>query len=170
MGAHIVNLDWVLPEIRFKGNAYGAWFRYDALGGSLGLGSYRDPHITRTLDVFGRSRDFVANASWSETDIGRAIIAVAKRGFTPLRPRPATGPRAATPPGRHHPRDARGAPRTAQGHQPPPRCSVPWNRPLGAGGFPRSAVCVVSSRDKLEQANAELGDDRLAIEEILQHG
>ena len=106
VGAHIVNLDWILPEIRFKGNAYGAWFRYDALGGSAAFGSYRDPHIVRTLDVFARTRDYVHAARWSDEEIERAIIAVAKRGFTPLRPRPANGTRPAAALGRHHARDA----------------------------------------------------------------
>ena len=168
VGAHIVNLDWILPEIRFKGNAYGAWFRYDALGGSLGLGSYRDPHITRTLDVFGRSRDFVAEASWSETDIGRAIIAVAKRGFTPLRPRPATGLAL-----QRHLAGITPEMREARHERLRATTAAEVRRTLEqtlAAGFPRSAVCVVSSRDKLEQANAELGGGLLAIEEILQHG
>ena len=168
VGAHIVNLDWIFPEIRFKGNAYGAWFRYDALGGSLGLGSYRDPHITRTLDVFGRTRDYVSAATWSEADIGRAIIAVAKRGFTPLRPRPATGLTlqrhlaGVTPEMREARHERLKATTAAEVRQ-------ALEQTLTAG-FPRSAVCVVSSRDKLEQANRELGAGQLAIEEILQHG
>ena len=165
VGAHIVNLDWVLPEIRFKGNAYGAWFRYDALGGTVGLGSYRDPHVTRTLDVFKRTREFVRAAAWSETDIGRAVIAVAKRGFTPLRPRPATGLAlqrhlAGITPELREARHERLKAVT------PSEVRRALEQALDAG-FPHSAVCVVSSRDKLEQANAELGPDRLAIEEIL---
>lgn len=168
VGAHIVNLDWILPEIRFKGNAYGAWFRYDALGGSLALGSYRDPHVTRTLDVFRRTRDYVAAANWNESDVGRAVIAVAKRGFTPLRPRPATGLAlqrhlaGITPElreARHERLKATTAAEVRQALQ-----------QALAAGFPRSAVCVVSSRDKLEQANRELDTGQLAIEEILQHG
>lgn len=168
VGAHIVNLDWILPEIRFKGNAYGAWFRYDALGGSLALGSYRDPHVTRTLDVFRRTRDYVAAANWNESDVGRAVIAVAKRGFTPLRPRPATGLAlqrhlaGITPElreARHERLKATTAAEVRQALQ-----------QALAAGFPRSAVCVVSSRDKLEQANRELDAGQLAIEEILQHG
>lgn len=168
VGAHIVNLDWILPEIRFKGNAYGAWFRYDALGGSLALGSYRDPHVTRTLDVFRRTRDYVAAANWNESDIGRAVIAVAKRGFTPLRPRPATGLAlqrhlaGITPELREARHERLKATTAAEVRQ--------ALRQALAAGFPRSAVCVVSSRDKLEQANRELDAGQLAIEEILQHG
>jgi hypothetical protein len=32
---------------------------------------------------------------------------------------------------------------------------------------PRAAVCVVSSREKLEEANQRLGDQRLAVSDIL---
>ena len=166
VGAHIVNLDWILPEIRFKGNAYGAWFRYDALGGSVGLGSYRDPHITRTLDVFTRTRDYVAAAKWSATDIGRAVIAVAKRAFTPLRPSPATGLAlqrhlAGITPAMREARHERLKATTAGEVQ------SALDQVLTTG-FPHSALCVVSSREKLEQANRELGAGQLAIEEILQ--
>ena len=169
VGAHLVNLDWILPEIRFKGNAYGAWFRYDALGGSFGLGSYRDPHVTRTLDVFRRTRDYVAAATWSETEVGRAIIAVAKRGFTPLRPRPATGLAL-----QRHLAGITPELREARHERLKTTTAAEVQRALEqtlAAGFPHSAVCVVSSRDKLEQANEELGAaSQLAIEEILRHG
>jgi hypothetical protein len=32
---------------------------------------------------------------------------------------------------------------------------------------PRAAVCVVSSREKLEEANQRLGDQSLAVSDIL---
>ena len=165
VGAHIVNLDWILPEIRFKGNAYGAWFRYDALGASVSLGSFRDPHITRTLDVFSRTADYVRAAAWSETDIGRAIIAVAKRGFTPLRPRPATGLAL-----QRHLAGITPEMRNARHERLKAVTAAEVKRALEqtlAAGFPHSPVCVVSSREKLEQANTELGAGKLAIEDIL---
>ena len=34
--------------------------------------------------------------------------------------------------------------------------------------FSRAAVCVVSSQEKLDAANKELGDGRLDVEEILR--
>ena len=169
VAAHVVNLDWILPEIRFKGNAYGAWFRYDSLNGTLGLGSYRDPHVTHTLDVFARTRDYVAGAAWSETDVGRAVIAVAKRGFTPLRPRPATGLAL-----QRHLAGITPEMREARHERLKATTAAEVKRAVELAleaGLPRSAVCVVSSREKLEQANQELGAaGQLTIEEILQHG
>ena len=166
VGAHIVNLDWILPEIRFKGNAYGAWFRYDAVGGSAAFGSYRDPHIVRTLDVFARARDYVHAAAWSDEEIGRAIIAVAKRGFTPLRPRPANGLAlqrylAGITPAMREARHEQLKSVTAGA------VKAALDRLLG-GGLAHAPVCVVSSRAMLEQANRELAGNPLAIAEILQ--
>ena len=166
VGAHLVNLDWILPEIRFKGNAYGAWFRYDAVGASAAFGSYRDPHIVRTLDVFARARDYVHAAAWSDEEIGRAIIAVAKRGFTPLRPRPATGLAlqrylAGITPEMRETRHERLKHVTAAAV----KAALEG---LLAAGLAHAPVCVVSSRDLLEQANRELAADPLEIAEILQ--
>ena len=166
VGAHIVNLDWILPEIRFKGNAYGAWFRYDALGGSAAFGSYRDPHIVRTLDVFARTRDYVHAAAWSDEEIERAIIAVAKRGFTPLRPRPATGLAL-----QRHLAGITPEMREARHEQLKNTTSGAVKAALErllAEGLAHAPVCVVSSRAMLEQANAELAGNALAISEILQ--
>ena len=166
VGAHIVNLDWILPEIRFKGNAYGAWFRYDAVGGSAAFGSYRDPHIVRTLDVFARARDYVHAAAWSDEEIGRAIIAVAKRGFTPLRPRPANGLAlqrylaGITP-------EMREARHEQLKSVTPAEVKGALERLL-SGGLAHAPVCVVSSHAMLEQANRELAGNTLEIAEILK--
>ena len=43
IGAHILRLDYIMSEIRFKGNAYGAWFTYSPFDANLYQASYRDP-------------------------------------------------------------------------------------------------------------------------------
>ena len=52
IGSHILLFDYLLPEIRLKGNAYGAGFTYNPLDALLYQCSQFDPHIARTLDVF----------------------------------------------------------------------------------------------------------------------
>ena len=79
-------MDYILSEIRLKGNAYGAWLTYDPRGRILYFGSYRDPHVARTLDVFDGVMDFARQANWTQTDIDRAIIATAKNEERPIRP------------------------------------------------------------------------------------
>ena len=86
IGAHILRLDYIMSEIRFKGNAYGAWFNYSPLDGHLYQASYRDPHVARTLNVFAQTVDYVKQVEWTQTDIDRAIIATAKNGEKPIRP------------------------------------------------------------------------------------
>ena len=43
IGAHLIRLDYILSEIRFKGNAYGARFTYSPSDAMLCQSSFRDP-------------------------------------------------------------------------------------------------------------------------------
>ncbi len=164
LAARIVSLDYCLPELRFKGNAYGASCRYDAIGRTLALATYRDPHVARTLGVFAGVVDYVKSADWTQTDIDRAIIGKAKEDEAPIRPGPATE-------------------QALQRHLlglTPKRRAARYARILAAkpaeakDAFcamvePRLAdanVCVVASRPKLEDANGAMSAP-LAIEDIL---
>lgn len=164
VGSHILRFDYLLSEIRLKGNAYGAGASYSPLSGLLLLSSYRDPHVARTLDVFARAPDFVREAAWSQADIDRAIIGVAKNEERPIRPADATGD-ALT---RHitgitnDRRDAFYADLLTV-------TPVAVRHALACvldEGLSRAPVCVVASREKLEAANRELGDKALAITEV----
>ena len=83
VGAHLIRMDYLLPEVRSKGNAYGASFSYDSRAARAAFGSFRDPHVPRTLGVFDATESYVADAEWSQLDIGRAIIATAKGDVRP---------------------------------------------------------------------------------------
>jgi len=154
-----------LPEIRFRGNAYGAGMRHHAFDGTLHLSSYRDPQIHRTLEVFERARDYVAGADWSRTDIERAVIAVAKRDLRPVRPASATN-EALT-------RHLIGATRAWRDERFVQVRSLDPATVRGTlldvleAGRDQTAVCVVAGRDKLEQANREMPDRPLTLSEIL---
>ena len=75
IGSHILENDYMLPEIRFKGNAYGFNFSYNPFESLIHQGSSFDPHVARTLDVFAQTVDYVKQTEWTQTDIDRAIIA-----------------------------------------------------------------------------------------------
>ena len=75
IGAHIIVNDYMMPEIRLKGNAYGRAFSYNPFESLIYQGSERDPHISRTLAVFDGTIDYVKQTQWTQTDIDRAIIA-----------------------------------------------------------------------------------------------
>ena len=165
VGAHIAGMDYMLNEIRFKGNAYGAQFNYDPLGGMITLGSYRDPHVTRTLEVFDRVTDWVRQADWSQLDVDRAIIGVAKQDEQPIRPGPATG-LALT---RHL---LRLTPERRDAHAAALRTATPAQVKRALlqaleSGAPRAATCVLSSREHLEEANRALKGSEMQIEDII---
>ncbi|MEI8122162.1 MAG: insulinase family protein [bacterium] len=164
IGAHMVRFDYFLSEIRLKGNAYGADFSYHPLAGTLFMTSFRDPHITRTLDIFARTPDYVRSANWSQSDIDRAIIGTAKGDEKPLRPGEVTGEALArhvqgvTPELRESFYQARLAvtPEAA-------RIALLETLEAGLGSSP---VCVLASRETLEEANKGLGDKALAIHDV----
>lgn len=164
IGAHILRLDYIMSEIRFKGNAYGAWFTYSPFDAHLYQASYRDPHVARTLNVFAETVDYVKQVEWTQTDIDRAIIATAKNGEKPIRPSQAVS-------------DALSQHLTGQTRQMREQRYAQLRRAtptevkralleLLEENRDKAAVCAVSSREKLEAANAELAQP-LVIEDIL---
>ncbi len=164
VGCHIVRFDYLVSEIRLKGNAYGGGISYQPLNGILQMSSYRDPHVARTLGVFARAPEFVRAADWSKADIERAIIGVARNEERPIRPGDATGEAL----NRHmagitnERRDANYAALLAV-------TSARVKEALGRlldGGLRQAPVCVVAGRDKLEAANVELGDKALTIRDV----
>ena len=165
LGIYLANFDYLLPEIRFKGNAYGGGAGYDDTRGTLTLYSYRDPHIVETLATFAGLRAHVAAQQWSQTDIDRAIIGSAKDAERPIRPGDATG----TALNRH----LRGDTDAHREHRyaatlraTPAAVQETLLRVLDANA-PRSAICVVSSREKLAEANQHLAGHELAVTDIL---
>jgi presequence protease len=75
-------------EIREKGGAYGGFAIYNAEEGLFSFGSYRDPHIKRTLDVYQKACDFIVNGDYSQTDVKEAILQVCSEIDKPETPGP----------------------------------------------------------------------------------
>ena len=164
IGAHLIRLDYILSEIRFKGNAYGAGFSYSPYDAVLCQSSYRDPHVARTINVFEQTVDYVKQVEWSQVDIDRAIIATAKDGEKPIRPSQAAGSALS----QHlvgQTREMREE-RYAQLREATPTEVKRALLQLFEENKDKAAVCAVSSREKLEAANAELAQP-LVIEDIL---
>ena len=63
-------------EIREKGGAYGGFALYNPEDGIFALGSYRDPHIVRTIHTFGGANAFLAAGRFADEDIKEAILQV----------------------------------------------------------------------------------------------
>ncbi len=76
-------------EIREKGGAYGGFAMYNTEEGIFSFGSYRDPHIKRTLDVYTGACEFIASGKYSATDVKEAILQVCSDIDKPETPGPA---------------------------------------------------------------------------------
>ena len=77
-------------EIREKGGAYGGFASYNYDEGFFSFGSYRDPHITRTLDVYRNACVYVMDGSYTDNDIKEAILQVCSDIDKPETPGPAS--------------------------------------------------------------------------------
>ncbi len=77
-------------EIREKGGAYGGFALYNTEEGIFSFGSYRDPHIKRTLDVYKNACDYIIRGEFSQTDVKEAILQVCSDIDKPETPGPAS--------------------------------------------------------------------------------
>jgi hypothetical protein len=76
-------------EIREKGGAYGGFAIYSAEDGLFCFGSYRDPHIVTTLNVYADAADFARSGNYSDEDVKEAILQVCSEIDKPDPPGPA---------------------------------------------------------------------------------
>ncbi|MGA2582403.1 MAG: insulinase family protein [Tepidisphaeraceae bacterium] len=161
----LLSLNYVLDEVRFKGTAYGGGCGFNAGARTFSFHSYRDPWIHRTLDVYTHALSHVEHAPWSPADVDRAIISTAKGGEQPIRPPTSSGIAlwrylAGDTPAR---REAR--------HEAMLGATLPGIKRVLieqlSTNTSSAAVCVVSSREKLEAANRERPGNPLEVANIL---
>jgi Zn-dependent M16 (insulinase) family peptidase len=76
-------------EIREKGGAYGGFAIYNTEEGIFSFGSYRDPHIIRTLDVYDKACEYIMKGDYTQTDVKEAILQVCSEIDKPETPGPA---------------------------------------------------------------------------------
>lgn len=65
---------WLWDEVRVAGGAYGGFCSMDLTTGSFQYGSYRDPNIQTTLDVYAKSADFLREAKIDVNEVTKGII------------------------------------------------------------------------------------------------
>jgi len=61
-------------EIREKGGAYGGFARFSIHENIFSFGSYRDPHVKSTLEIYSRVRDYVLNLKIDDEMMEESII------------------------------------------------------------------------------------------------
>jgi len=90
IAAQILGVDYLWSALRIVGGAYGASCSYDPWAGSLAMTSHSDPDIARTVGVFAGLETALERVAWTPADIEQAAIACAREEETPVRPGMAT--------------------------------------------------------------------------------
>ena len=65
---------WLWDRIRVQGGAYGGFCHFNRLSGVLTFVSYRDPNLSKTLEVFDQTADFLNRTTLHEDELARSII------------------------------------------------------------------------------------------------
>ncbi|MBF0442091.1 MAG: hypothetical protein HQK54_09315, partial [Oligoflexales bacterium] len=73
--AKALEKQYIWPEIREKGGAYGGSVHFDN-SGEIVFSSYRDPHLRESIEIFRKTPEFLAGLKLSEDDLKRNIIRV----------------------------------------------------------------------------------------------
>lgn len=92
--SRIAGLDYLWNRIRVQGGAYGA-FSVVSRSGNMFFGTYRDPNLQESLEVFDQIADYYKSFESDDKEMTKYIIGTVSQLDTPLSPR-AKGSLAAT--------------------------------------------------------------------------
>ena len=81
----ILRYEYFWKAIRVEGGAYGAFVNFYR-NGNMYFESYRDPNLTRTIDVFNGTADFIKNIDLNEREMRKYIIGTISKLDTPKTP------------------------------------------------------------------------------------
>ncbi len=152
-------------EIRAKRGAYGGHARYQAANGIFAFSSYRDPCIGETLQTYAQVFEHIdRQMDLSASAIEQAVIGTLKTIDKPIRPSQAVGVTLARflsgdTPEFHRDFRMRLLGLTSEDVR---RAAAD----ILAPAFDKAAVCVLSSREKLDAANTAFPAINLAIETL----
>ncbi len=82
----VLRYEYFWTKIRVQGGAYGAFANFSRTG-NLFFGSYRDPRLGETIDVFDGAADFVKNFAADEREITKYVIGTISNIDMPKTPR-----------------------------------------------------------------------------------
>ena len=81
----ILRYEYFWTKIRVQGGAYGAFAGFNR-NGALFFGSYRDPNLSKTLETFDTTADFLKGFDVSEREMDKYIIGTLSKTDKPLTP------------------------------------------------------------------------------------
>ena len=162
--AKILRSLYLHREIREKGGAYGGFALYNAEDGLFSFGSYRDPHIVNTLDVYHNAADFIRSGKFSEEDVKEALLQVCSEIDRPDPPGPAAR--------KAFYRQIIGLSDETRQHHKENLLKIDRKAVMTAADkyfdntHANKAVAVISSRDLLDAANQKMSDHALSLQTI----
>lgn len=164
LGLSLMNFDYLLPEVRFKGNAYGAGASLSTEQRTLTFYSYRDPRLGETLQVFRGAPRWAAAQQWEAEDLERALLGNVGDAVPAIRPEGSTG-RALD-----NYRKGESADKRAERYQRKLAASPEEVKAALAGyleeAVPAATTAVAASRSNLEKNNQN-SSQPLVIQEML---
>ena len=81
----ILGYDYFWTNVRVKGGAYGCMSNFNR-NGDFAFVSYRDPNLTKTIEVFEKTADYLRNFDVDDRDMTKFIIGTISAMDTPLTP------------------------------------------------------------------------------------
>lgn len=84
--ANLLRSEFLHGEIREKGGAYGGMAGYNANEGTFSLLSFRDPQLSRTLEVYDEAPKWLAQGKFKQQDVDEAILQAVSSLDTPKSP------------------------------------------------------------------------------------
>ncbi len=79
----ILSSDYLQNNVRVRGGAYGAWSTF-CNEGFFCMASYRDPNLTKTLEIYDNASEYVANYSDDDETLLKYIIGTISGKDKPL--------------------------------------------------------------------------------------
>ena len=83
---HLLSTGYLWEKVRMEGGAYGAFSYPRNTDGLFLFGSYRDPHITRTIKAFSEGLVFLQDGGVSDDEVEKAVIGTVGREDRPIDP------------------------------------------------------------------------------------
>lgn len=82
---NVIGLDYLWNKVRVMGGAYGAFSNFARTGGMF-FGSYRDPNLTETLDIYDSVGQYLSNFDAGEREMSKYILGTVSQMDSPLSP------------------------------------------------------------------------------------
>jgi len=82
---NILDNEYLYPRVRLQGGAYGCYSNMNK-DGNLAIFSYRDPNLTRTIDVYNEAYKFLEEVDFTKDGMEKFIIGSVGQLYKPLTP------------------------------------------------------------------------------------